>query len=120
MIRINKAISHKIAILSHLLAKGRISTEFRSERKLYALKNWISTSETNVIVIASAVLRPDLSAQLKTPRLTSADQSPPTTIRVTTGRVKIPVRGFRGRRRIRSGSCGSTERASAGRPPGGG
>ena len=48
--------------------------------------------------------------------LTTADQMPPTSIRVTTGRVNMPLRGSRGLRRMRSGSFGSTARASAGSP----
>ena len=48
--------------------------------------------------------------------LTSADQRPPRAASSTTGRVKMPTRGSRGWRRIRSASGGSTASASAGRP----
>ncbi len=68
------------------------------------------------MVIASATLRPEFSAQMNTPRLAVVDHSPPTVISDTTGRVKMPVRGSRGLRCIRSRSGGSTARASAGRP----
>ncbi len=53
---------------------------------------------------------------MKTPRLTRADQTPPTTISATTSLVKIPCPRGRGFCVIRSGSGGSTERAMAGRP----
>jgi hypothetical protein len=77
------------------------------------LKNWISASKTNVIVIASSRLLPTLSAQVNNPRLISVDHKPPSTISVTTGRVKMPLRGSRGLRFIKSVSGGSTERARA-------
>src|SRR5688500_19833808 len=102
-------------MLSHVLANGRSSTDCRSERKLYALKNWISTSERKVRVIASVKLRPAFSAQTNRPRLTTVDQRPPAMMRVTTGRVKMPVLGSRGGRFMRSDSGGSTARSWAGR-----
>ena len=41
------------------------STELRSERKLYALKNWISTRETKVIVMASSSAAPRIQRPAK-------------------------------------------------------
>jgi len=60
--------------------------------------------------------RPEFIAQTNRPRLIMVDQRPPTDINVTTGRVKIPVRGLRGFRFIKSSSGGSMDNASAGKP----
>lgn len=49
------------------------------------LKNWIKTSETKVIVIASATLRPEFSAQVNRLRLAMIGHSPPVVMSVTTG-----------------------------------
>ncbi len=80
------------------------------------MKNWITTSDTNVIVMASSWPRPDWSAQVKRPRFAIADHSPPAAISETTGRVKMPTRGLRGFQLMMSGSGGSTASARAGRP----
>src|SRR5512138_2655469 len=69
-----------------------------------------------VIVMASSALRPELIVQANSPRLIIVDQIPLKIIRVTTGRVNIPVRGLRGLRFIKSLSGGSMDNARAGRP----
>ena len=48
----SRAISQRIARFSHLLANGRRATDWRSDRKLNALKNSINTKDTKVIDIA--------------------------------------------------------------------
>ena len=47
---------------------------------------------------------------------TSADHNPAASSNATTGRVKMPTRGSRGFRRIKSASGGSTASANAGKP----
>ena len=50
--------SHATAVFSHRFANGRRKIGWRSERQLYALKNWIRTSVANVSVITSSTARP--------------------------------------------------------------
>ncbi len=68
------------------------------------------------MVMACSVVRPEFMAQVNNPRLMIVDHTPPATISETTGRVKIPVRGLRGLRFIRSFADGSTASARAGKP----
>src|SRR5512140_1304047 len=68
------------------------------------------------MVIAPARGGADFVDRGKSNRFTSVDQMPPSNIKVTTGRVKIPVRGSRGLRFIKPFSGGSTESAKAGKP----
>ena len=53
---------------------------------------------------------------VKSVTITKADHTPAVSNSITTGRVKMPTRGSRGFRPIKSGSGGSTASANAGRP----
>jgi hypothetical protein len=74
------------------------------------------TRRTKVIAITCSKGRPMYSSQVKTLIFTIADQTPATSRSVTTERVKMPTRGSRGLRCIKSRSGGSTASASAGNP----
>src|SRR4029453_11758698 len=102
----SKASSQSTAQLSQRFANVPWKIACRSERKLYALQNWMRTSDTKVIVIASRTSNRVASAQLNSATFTSADQHPPSSMRTTTGREKMPDPAVWGRGGIhRQGEC---------------